>query len=92
MKAGGVGGGEGGWGGGTVGVGGAQWGGEHEAKTMYEDVVKGQTRTLEPDHRNTLNSLGNLAKVLADMGRLDEAKTTYERVIERWTMQLGETL
>ena len=56
---------------------------------MYEDVVKGHSRSFGPDHPNTLNSLGNLAKVLANMGRLDEVKTIYEDVVKGQTKSLG---
>ena len=44
-----------------------------EAKAMYERVLASKERTLGADHPDTLATVNNLALVLSDQGKLDEA-------------------
>jgi hypothetical protein len=46
-------------------------------------------RVLGAEHPDTLNSRGNLASVLADLGRLEEAEAENRVVLEIMTRVLG---
>ena len=49
--------------------------GEHaKSKKLYEQVISGRTATLGAASSETLMSQNNLANLLDDMGRVDEAR------------------
>ena len=56
---------------------------------MYERALAGKERALGADHPETLGTVGNLANVLMDQGKLDEAKAMYERALARYERALG---
>ena len=58
-------------------------------KAMYERVLASDERTLGADHPDTLATVGNLAEVLRQQGKLDEAKAMYERALAGQERALG---
>ena len=58
---------------------------------MFQQAVDKWKELRGPRDPKTLESTLNLASVLADLGRLDEAKTLARDVLEASRTELGET-
>jgi hypothetical protein len=59
------------------------------AESELRAVVEARRRVLGADHRDTLTSRHDLARVLADSGRLAEAEAEYRAAVAGRTRVLG---
>ena len=53
-----------------------------EAEALFREAYEIRLEVLGPDHKDTLESLSNVAGTRMDQGEFDEAQRTFERVLE----------
>ena len=59
------------------------------SRALYHRALEGRERTLGPDHKDTLISVGNMAALLKAQGKFDEAELMYRRTMESRERTLG---
>lgn len=60
-----------------------------DAEAMFERALRGYEETLGPEHKSTLNIVGNLGLLYVKQGRLSDAESIYERVLQGMENGLG---
>ena len=50
-----------------------------EAKTMYQQALKGKKKAWRPKHTSTLNTVNNLGILYKIQSKLDKAEVMYQR-------------
>lgn len=56
---------------------------------MYQCVLSGNEKAIEPDHTLTLSTVNNLGALYTNQGKLKEAEATYQRVLKGREKALG---
>jgi len=60
-----------------------------EGEPLYREAINGARKTLGDAHPSTLISIGNLALLLQDQGKLDGAEPLYREAVSGAEKTLG---